>query len=214
MRKDLTTDSIPAPDWSLSNETDARLDRSSVRTGHMPSVKSMRLLRLSQVTQKTGLKKTMLYELQKEGSFPMRIQITSNSVGWIKEEVDAWIAGRVECQQAAAHKVNQPTRAVRAADLTETRRVSRTIPSISPIALPRMRQYYGEKIGPLCQYVRDVGVAGSNPVTPTIDFKDLFRSTIRLGSSLNPPWGSVGVQFGSRESPRTPAPPPTNAPNS
>jgi hypothetical protein len=43
-------------------------------------------------------------------------------------------------------------------------------------------------------YVRDVGVAGSNPVTPTIDFKDLFRSTIRLGSSLNPPWGPVGVQ--------------------
>ena len=34
MRKDLTTDSTPPPDWSLSNETDARLDRSSVRTGH------------------------------------------------------------------------------------------------------------------------------------------------------------------------------------
>jgi hypothetical protein len=46
MRKDLTTDSTPPPDWSLSNETDAQLDRSSVRTGHKPSVKSMRLLRL------------------------------------------------------------------------------------------------------------------------------------------------------------------------
>ena len=76
--------------------------------------------------------------------------------------------GKGGCQQAATHKVNKPTRAVRAADLTETRRVSRTIPSISPIALPRMRQYYGEKIGSVCQYVRDVGVAGSNPVTPTI----------------------------------------------
>jgi len=45
--------------------------------------------------QQTGLKKTTLYELQKEGSFPMRIQITSNSVGWIEEEVNAWIAGRM-----------------------------------------------------------------------------------------------------------------------
>jgi predicted DNA-binding transcriptional regulator AlpA len=40
--------------------------------------------------QQTGLRKTTLYELQKEGSFPMRIQVTSNSVGWIEEEVNAW----------------------------------------------------------------------------------------------------------------------------
>ncbi len=95
MRKELATDSTPPPDWSLSNETDARLDRSSVRTGHKPSVKSMRLLRIPQVMQQTGQKKTMLYELQKVGSFPMRIQITSNSVGWIEEEFNAWITERV-----------------------------------------------------------------------------------------------------------------------
>jgi len=94
--------------------------------------------------------------------------------------------GKGGCQQAATHKVNKPTRAVRAADLTETRRVSRTIPSISPIALPRMRQYYGEKIGSVCQYVRDVGVAGSNPVTPTIDSKRLFLPFRALGVTLKP----------------------------
>jgi predicted DNA-binding transcriptional regulator AlpA len=42
-----------------------------------------------------GLKKTKLYALQKKGAFPMRIQITANSVGWIEEEVNVWIAGRV-----------------------------------------------------------------------------------------------------------------------
>jgi prophage regulatory protein len=76
------------------NEKDGRSD-SRMRGGDMPRVKSMRLLRLPQVMQQTGLKKTTLYELQKEGSFPMRIQITSNSVGWIEEEVNAWIAGRM-----------------------------------------------------------------------------------------------------------------------
>jgi predicted DNA-binding transcriptional regulator AlpA len=45
--------------------------------------------------KQTGLKKTKLYELQKEGAFPMRIQITSNSVGWIEEEVNALIADRI-----------------------------------------------------------------------------------------------------------------------
>lgn len=50
--------------------------------------------------------------------------------------------GKGGCQQAATHKVNKPTRAVQAADLAETRRVSRTIPSISPIALPRLLPHH------------------------------------------------------------------------
>ena len=54
-----------------------------------------RLLRLPQVIDRTGLGKTKLYELQKDGLFPMRIKITSHSVGWIEEEVETWIAGKV-----------------------------------------------------------------------------------------------------------------------
>ncbi len=99
--------------------------------------------------------------------------------------------GKGGCQQAATHKVNKPTRAVRAADLAETRQVSRTISSISPIALPRLRQYYGEMIGIVCQYVRDVGVAGSNPVTPTIDFPAFFPTKILLGARSTGRWGRI-----------------------
>lgn len=94
MRKDLRTDSSPPPDWALSNETNGRLDQ-SLRTGQMPPVKSIRLLRLPQVMRQTGLRKTKLYELQKRGSSPMRIQITANSVGWVEEEVNARIAARI-----------------------------------------------------------------------------------------------------------------------
>jgi hypothetical protein len=46
--------------------------------------------------------------------------------------------------------------------------------------------------------VRDVGVAGSNPVTPTTDFVDVFHSINPLGSTLNQPlgsyWGPVSRQ--------------------
>jgi hypothetical protein len=80
--------------------------------------------------------------------------------------------------------VNRSTHAVGAAELAEIRRVSRIIPSILPIALPRLGQYYGEKIGIVCHYVRDVGVAGSNPVTPTIDSRVCFYL------SLSPPANS------------------------
>jgi prophage regulatory protein len=95
MRNNFTPDSpfksISAP--ASQNETEVRPDQQAP-TG-TPRVSSIRLLRLPQVMQQTGLKKTKLYELQKRGSFPMRIQITSNSVGWIEEEVNVWIAGRV-----------------------------------------------------------------------------------------------------------------------
>ena len=39
-----------------------------------------------------------------------------------------------------------------------------------------------EKIGIVCWYVRDVGVAGSNPVTPTIDLNRFFQAAVPYGS--------------------------------
>ena len=45
-------------------------------------------------------------------------------------------------------------------------------------------------------YVRDVGVAGSNPVTPTIDFPHFFSHRDALGASLKSMLGvSLGVSF-------------------
>ena len=88
---DSTSQSIRAP--TNQNKHEPRQNRPApAETARM---RPIRLLRLPQVMQQTGLRKTTLYELQKEGSFPMRIQVTSNSVGWIEEEVNAWIAGRV-----------------------------------------------------------------------------------------------------------------------
>ena len=55
----------------------------------------IRLLRLAQVMEVTGLKRTKIYALQAQGDFPMRVQITPSCVGWIEHEVQAWIAKRV-----------------------------------------------------------------------------------------------------------------------
>jgi hypothetical protein len=47
-------------------------------------------------------------------------------------------------------------------------------------------------------YVRDVGVAGSNPVTPTIDFIDIFIKLDLVGSRLDQAlgsnWGPVSLE--------------------
>jgi prophage regulatory protein len=53
------------------------------------------MLRLTQVIERTGLKKTKIYELQSEGEFPMRVKITAHAVGWIEHEVQGWLAERI-----------------------------------------------------------------------------------------------------------------------
>ena len=60
----------------------------------------IRILRLGQVIGVTGLGKTKIYELQAAGHFPMRVQITAHTVGWVEEEVQAWLARRVAARPA------------------------------------------------------------------------------------------------------------------
>ena len=60
------------------------------------SSRPIRLLRLPQVIDATGLGKTTIYALQAEGEFPMRVKITAHSVAWVEEEVQAWLTTRIE----------------------------------------------------------------------------------------------------------------------
>jgi|GEM_PF-1437807 Predicted transcriptional regulator len=61
-------------------------------------------LRLRQVKDKTGLGKTTIYEYQKRGQFPMRVQITPHRVGWVEEDVEAWCQRRQELSQPLSLK--------------------------------------------------------------------------------------------------------------
>ena len=63
---------------------------------------AIRILRLPQVLDVTGLGKTKIYELQAAGHFPMRVQITDHSVGWIEHEVQAWLAQRMAARRIQA----------------------------------------------------------------------------------------------------------------
>jgi prophage regulatory protein len=59
----------------------------------------IRILRLGQVKQMTGLGKTKIYELQAQEDFPKRVQLTGHSVGWIEAEIQAWLQGRVAARR-------------------------------------------------------------------------------------------------------------------
>ncbi|QWA10342.1 AlpA family transcriptional regulator [Sodalis ligni] len=52
---------------------------------------SHQLLRLKQVEEKTGLKRSQIYLYMKSGNFPRSIKIGPASVAWLESEVDEWI---------------------------------------------------------------------------------------------------------------------------
>ncbi|OOC11604.1 DNA-binding protein [Dickeya dadantii] len=52
---------------------------------------SHQLLRLKQVEEKTGLKRSQIYLYMKDGNFPASIKIGPASVAWLESEIDEWI---------------------------------------------------------------------------------------------------------------------------
>lgn len=58
-------------------------------------IKSPRVLRLPAVIERTGLSRSAIYRGVNEGSFPEPINISERAVGWLTDEVDAFIDRRV-----------------------------------------------------------------------------------------------------------------------
>ncbi len=56
---------------------------------------SLRVLRLDDVREKTGLSRSSIYLKEKNGAFPKHISLGVRLSGWLESEVDAWIAERV-----------------------------------------------------------------------------------------------------------------------
>jgi prophage regulatory protein len=58
-----------------------------------------RLIRLSEVKQRVGLGKTLIYEMISEGRFPKPYKITPAAARWSARELDAWIAAAKEREE-------------------------------------------------------------------------------------------------------------------
>jgi len=57
--------------------------------------RALRILRLREVERLTGLKRSRIYELEREGKFPVRVHISERATGWLEHEIQAYIAQRV-----------------------------------------------------------------------------------------------------------------------
>ena len=69
-------------------------------------VRQKRLIRLSEVSSRTGYGRTSIYRKMEDGTFPKSIKLggppldpsafDSREVAWIEDDVDQWIESRIE----------------------------------------------------------------------------------------------------------------------
>jgi len=62
--------------------------------------KPKRIIKMTEVVNKTALCKTTIYNLIAKGEFPKQIPLGERSVGWLESSVDEWIDGRVAMSNA------------------------------------------------------------------------------------------------------------------
>ena len=54
------------------------------------------ILRLSAVKSRTGLSRSTIYLRISEGAFPKQISLGGRAVGWIENEIEAWLSNQIE----------------------------------------------------------------------------------------------------------------------
>lgn len=61
----------------------------------------MQIWRHKKVMEQTGLGRSSIYKLIKEGSIPKPVPLGIRAVGWLATEINAWIESRVRVRDAA-----------------------------------------------------------------------------------------------------------------
>ncbi|MDP1657856.1 MAG: AlpA family transcriptional regulator [Methylotenera sp.] len=87
------TEQCHSAEWSAVSLTRENFMQESITP--LSVQKSVYIIRLRQVIEKTGLSRGTIYNLIKSGDFPKQIHLSVRTMGFLESEVDAWIAGRV-----------------------------------------------------------------------------------------------------------------------
>jgi len=61
----------------------------------------MKVLRLAQVMDSTGLGRSTIYKYIAGGKFPIPLQLSERCVGWLEGEVQQWIQSRLDMRDGA-----------------------------------------------------------------------------------------------------------------
>jgi prophage regulatory protein len=69
----------------------------------------IKVLRLPQVCDLTGLCRSMIYQMEADLRFPQRIKLGTRAVGWLEREVQEWLIRRIACSRTTLPRSETPT---------------------------------------------------------------------------------------------------------
>lgn len=70
----------------------------------------MRIIRLTQVIDSTGLARSTIYKYIAEGTFPKPVSLGDRCVGWVESEVHDWILARIQERDLVEGTAIRPNR--------------------------------------------------------------------------------------------------------
>lgn len=59
----------------------------------------MRVMKLNEVINTTGLSRSSIYAYMSKGGFPKPIQLGPRAVAWVEEEVQGWLQVRFDARK-------------------------------------------------------------------------------------------------------------------
>ncbi|MDI3323389.1 AlpA family transcriptional regulator [Pontibacterium granulatum] len=62
----------------------------------------MRLIKLKEVMNTTGLARSTIYKYISEGAFPKPVSLGERAVAWVESEVSDWILDKIEKRDLAS----------------------------------------------------------------------------------------------------------------
>ena len=60
-----------------------------------PHAAPLRLLRFPAVRARTGLSRSTIWRLERQGAFPRHHRISANAVAWVEDDIAKWIQSKV-----------------------------------------------------------------------------------------------------------------------
>jgi prophage regulatory protein len=60
----------------------------------------MRVLRFPEVRARVGYSRMHINRLERAGKFPKRVRLGPNSVGWVEDEVETWLAQKIAARDS------------------------------------------------------------------------------------------------------------------
>jgi prophage regulatory protein len=70
----------------------------------------MRIIRLKEVIDSTGLARSTIYKYIGEGRFPSSVSLGDKSIGFVESEIQDWILARIEERDVAAEDSTRRSR--------------------------------------------------------------------------------------------------------